>query len=158
MISVEMERRIRHLHDRYIRIIDDERLDEWPGLFTVNGVYEITTRENHARGLPLAIMSCHGRGMMLDRVTGYRRINVYEPHRYHHQLSGLECEQLADGGIRATCGFLVVRTMHTGATTIFATGVYHDVIVEDEDGALRFACRRAITDSRQTDTLLVIPL
>jgi anthranilate 1,2-dioxygenase small subunit len=158
MIPFELERRVRDLHDRYVRIIDDDRLEEWPGLFTANGIYEVTTRENHARGLPLAVMSCHGRGMMQDRVTGYRRINVYEPHRYHHQLSGLECEQLQDGSIRAACGFLVVRTMHTGATMIFATGVYHDVVVQDTDGELRFAQRKAITDSRQTDTLLVIPL
>ena len=158
MISLELERRVRHLQDRYIRIIDDDRLEEWPALFTATGIYEVTTRENQLRALPLALMSCHGRGMMQDRVTGYRRINVYEPHRYHHQLSGLECEQQADGSIRTVCGFLVVRTLHTGAITVFATGVYLDVIVEDADGELRFAQRRAITDSRQTDTLLVIPL
>lgn len=158
MISAEVERRVRHLHDCYIRIVDDDRLENWPDLFTTDGVYEVTTRENHARGLPLALMSCHGRGMMQDRVTGYRRINVFEPHRYHHQLSGLECELLADGSVRTVCGFLVVRTMHTGAISIFASGVYHDLIVQDASGDLRFAQRRAITDSRQTDTLLVIPL
>jgi anthranilate 1,2-dioxygenase small subunit len=158
MIAVELERRVRHLQDRYIRIIDDDRLEEWPNLFTANGLYEVTTRENHSRGLPLALMSCHGRGMMQDRVTGYRRINVYEPHRYHHQLSGLACEQQADGSIKAVCGFLVVRTMHTGTIALFASGVYQDVIVQDVDGELRFAQRRAVTDSRQTDTLLVIPI
>ena len=158
MIAQELERRVRDLLDRYIRIIDDDRLEDWPGLFTATGVYEVTTRENHARGLPLALMSCHGRGMMQARVTGYRRINVFEPHRYHHQLSGLDCEQLRDGSIRAVCGFLVVRTMHTGAISIFASGVYQDLIVQDTEGELRFAQRKAITDSRQTDTLLVIPL
>lgn len=158
MIAFELERRVRHLHDRYIRLVDDDRLEEWPALFTASGVYEVTTRENHARGLPLALMSCHGRGMMQDRVTGYRRINVYEPHRYHHQLSGLECAWLADGSVSTVCGFLVVRTMHTGAVSIFASGVYYDVIVQDQDGELRFAQRRAVTDSRQTDTLLVLPL
>lgn len=158
MIPVELERRVRALHDRYIRLIDDDRLEDWPGLFTADGIYEITTRENEARGLPLALMSCHGRGMMQDRVTGYRRINVYEPHRYHHQLSGLEIEQLPDGRLRTTCGFLVIRTMHTGAIAIFASGVYYDVIVQEQDGSLRLAQRRAVTDSRQTDTLLVIPL
>jgi anthranilate 1,2-dioxygenase small subunit len=158
MISADLERRVRHLHDRYVRIVDDDRLEEWPGLFTPHAVYEVTTRENFTRGLPLALMSCHGRGMMQDRVTGYRRINVFEPHRYHHQLSGLDCEHVADGSVRTVCGFLVVRTMHTGAISIFASGVYQDVIVQDTDGELRFAQRKAITDSRQTDTLLVIPL
>jgi hypothetical protein len=48
--------------------------------------------------------------------------------------------------------------MHTGTITIFASGVYHDVVTQDADGELRFAQRKAITDSRQTDTLLVIPI
>jgi hypothetical protein len=73
-------------------------------------------------------------------------------------LSGFECEQLAGGGLRAVCGFLIVRTMHTGAISIFATGVYYDEIGQDVDGELRFKQRKVITDSRQTDTLLVIPL
>lgn len=158
MITAELERRISHLHNHYLRLIDDDRLEEWPGLFMADGLYEITTRENHARGLPLALMSCSGRGMMQDRVTGYRKINVYEPHRYHHQLSGLQAELLADGRVRCVSNFLVVRTMHTGASMVFASGVYQDLVGQDADGELRFAERRAITDSRQTDTLLVIPL
>jgi anthranilate 1,2-dioxygenase small subunit len=77
MISLELERRVRALHDRYIRIIDDDRLEEWPGLFTQGGVYEVTTRENHARGLPLALMSCHGRGMMLDHgLPSHQRVRT----------------------------------------------------------------------------------
>jgi anthranilate 1,2-dioxygenase small subunit len=158
MLPLELERRVRDLQDRYIRVIDDDRLEDWPDLFMADGLYTVTTRENHTRGLPLALMSCKGRGMMLDRVTGLRKINVYEPHRYHHQLSGLQCELLADGAVGCVSGFLVVRTMHTGAISIFATGVYQDVMVEGAGGELRFAERRVITDSRQTDTLLVIPL
>jgi len=158
MLPLELERRVRDLQDRYLRVIDDDLLEQWPGLFTPDGLYTVTTRENHARGLPLALMSCRGQGMMQDRVTGLRKINVYEPHRYHHQVSGLQCEQPENGVVRCVSGFLVVRTMHTGGTSIFATGVYHDLIVEGEDGELRFRERLAITDSRQTDTLLVIPL
>jgi hypothetical protein len=41
---------------------------------------------------------------------------------------------------------------------VFASGVYLDVVVLDTDGEYRFAQRKVITDSRQTDTLLVIPL
>lgn len=158
MIVAELERLVLHLHNRYVRIIDDDRLEEWPGLFVPDGSYSITTRENFERGLPLALMSCQGRGMMHDRVTGLRKINVFEPQRYHHQISGLEAEVLEDGGIRCVSGFMVVRTMHAGATLLFATGVYQDLLKLDDDGEWRFAERRVITDSRQTDTLLVIPL
>jgi anthranilate 1,2-dioxygenase small subunit len=157
MIDAELERRINHLHNRYLRVIDDDRLEEWPLLFLPDGHYVLTTRENHARDLPLALMACQGRGMMQDRVMGMRKINVFEPHRYHHQISGMEAEQ-TEHGIRCVSGFLVIRTMHTGAASVFATGVYLDVLKEDKDGNLRFAERKVITDSRQTDTLLVIPL
>lgn len=158
MLPFELERRVRDLHDRYVRLIDDDKLEDWPALFMPDGLYTITTRENHARGLPLALLSCKGQGMMRDRVTGLRRINVFEPHCYHHQLSGLQCEQLENGVLRCRSGFLVVRTMHTGAVSLFATGVYEDLLVATAVDELRFAERRVITDSRQTDTLLVIPL
>jgi len=158
MLPLELERHVRDLHDRYIRVIDDDRLEDWPGLFTPDALYTITTQENHTRGLPLALLSCRGQRMMQDRVTGLRRINVFEPHRYHHQLSGLQCVLQENGVVRCTSGFLVVRTMHTGTISIFATGVYQDVIVAAAGGELRFSERLVITDSRQTDTLLVIPL
>jgi anthranilate 1,2-dioxygenase small subunit/terephthalate 1,2-dioxygenase oxygenase component beta subunit len=158
VIDSETHRRIHHLHNRYVRVIDDDQLEQWPQLFTAGGNYQVTTRENHERGFPLALMSCKGRGMMLDRITGLRKINVYEPHRYNHQISALEISAQPAGGFRCISNFLVVRIMHTGASMLFASGIYLDVVVQDEDGTLRFAERTVVTDSRQTDTLLVIPL
>lgn len=158
MVDFESERLIQHLFTRYIRAIDDDELENWPELFLPDGEYSVTTRENHARGFPLALMSCKGRGMMLDRITGMRKINVYEPHRYSHQTSGLQISAGNDGTFHCVSNFLVVRTMHSGATMLFASGIYQDIIRKDTDGQLRFASRKAITDSRQTDTLLVIPL
>lgn len=158
MMDYSTQHRIQLLQNRYVRVIDDDQLEQWPDLFVANGVYQITTRENHDRGFPLALMSCTNRLMMQDRILGLRKINVYEPHRYSHQISALEITEAANGSYRCVSNFLVVRTMHTGASMVFATGVYHDVVVEAEAGVLRFAERTVITDSRQTDTLLVIPL
>ena len=155
-ISSEVERCIRALQVRYMRVIDDDKLEDWPALFTEAGVYQIVTRENYDRKLPLAIMSCEGRGMMADRVTGMRRINVYEPQRYSHQISGLEVVQAADA-YECVSNFLVVRTMHTGTISIFASGVYRDRVVIEGNTAC-FVERTAIVDSRQVDTLLVIPV
>ena len=47
--------------------------------------------------------------------------------------------------------------MHTGETTLFATGSYHDRIVLDGDAAT-FAEKIVVLDSRLIDTLLAIPL
>src|SRR5262249_21009640 len=61
--------RVDALYAEYAQVIDDDRLEEWPALFAENGKYRVTTRENHGKGLALAIMYCDGRGMMSDRIS-----------------------------------------------------------------------------------------
>jgi anthranilate 1,2-dioxygenase small subunit len=145
------------LQTRYIRVIDDDRMEEWPALFTEKCLYKIITRENYEQGLPLAVMECRSRGMLEDRVTGLRRINVYEPQRYSHQTSGLTITPMDDGTVECRSNYLVIRTVGDGTMTLFSAGVYLDRIVRDYDGA-RFAERIVVTDSRRVETLLVIPL
>jgi 3-phenylpropionate/cinnamic acid dioxygenase small subunit len=53
---------------------------------------------------------------------------------------------------------MVARIMHTGETTLFATGRYLDRVVLDGAGAARFAEKIVVLDSRLIDTLLAIPL
>lgn len=152
-----LRRQIEDLHTRYIRIVDDDRLEEWPDLFIETCLYKIITRENYDQGLPLAVMECRSRGMLVDRVTGLRRINVYEPQRYSHQISGLVIEQVVERIVTCRSNYLVVRTTGDGAMMLFSSGVYLDKIVV-EDGSTLFADRIVVPDSRRVETLLAIPL
>lgn len=152
-----MRQQIEELHARYIRCIDDDCLEAWPDLFTETCLYKIITRENYDQGLPLGLMECHSRGMLLDRITGLRKINVFEPHRYSHQISGLIVEPIDESSARCRSNYLVVRTMAEGTMTIFSAGVYLDKIVLTPQGA-KFEERLVIQDSRRIETLLVIPL
>ena len=142
---------------RYIRVIDEDRLEEWPDLFTETCLYRIITRENLEQNMALAVMEGRSRGMLRDRVTGYRRINVYEPQRYSHQVSALEMELVDARTVRCRSNYLVVRTVTDGTMTLFSTGTYLDKIVLEESGA-RFEERIVVQDSRRVETLLVIPL
>jgi anthranilate 1,2-dioxygenase small subunit len=63
----------------------------------------------------------------------------------------------ASEGISAQANFAVIRTMQEGDQTIFACGRTFDRIVE-ADGRLFFKNRLVVLDSRQVDTLLVIPI
>ncbi len=153
----KLRRQVEALHTKYIRCIDDDRLEEWPALFTETCLYKIITRENFDQGMALGIMECRSRGMLLDRITGLRRINVFEPHRYLHQISGLTIEQENGNQVSCRSNYLVVRTMLDGTMSLFSAGVYQDKIVLEPDGA-RFQERLVIADSRRIDTLLVIPL
>jgi len=157
MVSETLRRQVEALHTRYVRVIDDDQIEEWPKLFTETCLYRIATRENHAQGLPLAVMECRSRRMMEDRVTGLRRINVYEPQRYVHQISALEIEPAGEGRLKCRSNFLVIRTLSDGAMSVFSAGVYLDTVVV-ESGAALFEERVVVQDSRRVDTLVVIPL
>jgi anthranilate 1,2-dioxygenase small subunit len=149
--------RIEALYAEYAQAIDDDRLEEWPKFFVEDGKYRVTTRENHAGGLALAMMYCDGRGMMSDRISALRLANIYEPHVYCHLTSAVRVVDCASAEIGAQTNFLVVRTMQEGEQTIFACGRTYDRIVEVE-GRLLLKDRLVVLDSRQVDTLLVIPI
>lgn len=149
--------RIEALLADYAAAIDSDRLEEWPGMFTAGGLYRVVTRENQERGLPISLIYAAGRGMLADRITALRTANIYEPHVYCHTGGALRILGQDTDGWRVESNFTVVRTMVSGAMTVFVAGRYLDRIVE-EDGQLLFAERIAVLDSRRIDTLLVIPI
>jgi GH24 family phage-related lysozyme (muramidase) len=46
LANAQLMLRIQQLQTRYVQVIDDDRMEEWPQLFTTDGRYTITTREN----------------------------------------------------------------------------------------------------------------
>jgi len=147
---------IASLHASYAQCIDAGELERWHEYFTSDGVYRVTSRENHEAGLPLSLIYCRGHGMMKDRITAMRTANIFEPHVYCH-LDGALMIERTDGGWRTTSNFTIMRTMGGGTMSVFACGRFCDEIVA-ESGALKLRERIVVLDSRQIDTLLVIPL
>ena len=155
-IDLALRSRIDALLADYAHTIDDDRLEQWPDFFSEQCKYRVTTRENHDRGLPLSLIYCEGRGMMADRISALRTANIYEPHVYCH-VTGAPRVWREEGRLRARSNFVVIRTMEGGDASIFASGRYFDEFVE-EGGSLKLSERVAVLDSRQIDTLLVIPV
>jgi 3-phenylpropionate/cinnamic acid dioxygenase small subunit len=157
-VDVALHFKVQDLNARYAHAIDEDRLEQWPDFFAADGRYRITTVENVERGLPLSLIYATSRAMMRDRVNSLRNANVYESQRYRHAV-GTPVIEPGDGTIvRAVTNFLVARIMHTGETTLFATGRYEDRIAVAADAPPHFVEKTVILDSRQIDTLLAIPL
>jgi anthranilate 1,2-dioxygenase small subunit len=147
---------VEDLHARYAHILDDDRLEEWPELFTEKATYRIATAENEERGLPLPVLSCGSRAMMRDRVQSLRHANIYEPQRYRHMVSSVLIQELDKTKVTSVANFLVLRIMQDGGTSIFASGRYLDRIVLSPEP--KYEERVVVCDSRRFDTLLAIPL
>ena len=147
---------VEKLHSRYAHALDADRLEDWPGLFTEEGIYRIATAENEARGLPLPVLYAEGRAMLRDRVASLRHANIYEPQRYRHIISSILIEELDKKTVQSIANFLVVRIMQDGQSLLFASGRYLDRIVLAPEPL--YAERVVVCDSRRFDTLLAIPL
>jgi 3-phenylpropionate/cinnamic acid dioxygenase small subunit len=156
-MNIEIKLQVQDLNARYAQAIDDNKLEAWPDFFTEQGRYRVTTAENFERDLPLGMIYATSRAMLRDRVRSLRDANVYEAQRYRHIIGSPLIADGEGGAVDAQTSFIIARIMHTGETTLFATGRYHDRIVLD-GGEARFAEKIVILDSRLIDTLLAIPL
>ena len=142
---------------KYAHIIDSGRFEEWPNLFTDPCTYQITTRDNFDRGLPISIIICDSHGMLKDRVVSIRTANVFEPHRYRHIVSCIEIIGEAENEWHLRSNYLVTRTMMNGTMSVFSTGEYKDIIVQKEDKFL-FRERVVICDHSVINNLIALPL
>ena len=137
--------------------LDDDELESWPDFFTEDAVYQIIPRESYEQKLPLGILYCEWKGMMLDRINALRTANIFEPHTHCHILSRPRISARDDGGLQARTNFNVIRTKQDGAMEIYAAGKFVDEIVV-EDGKPLFRDRRVVLESHRIDILLVVPL
>src|ERR1700730_8536756 len=147
---------LHRLQEHYISVIDSDRLEEWPELFSDDGVYEIVPKENADSGLPIGIMHCFGRPMMRDRITALRNANLFEPHTYRHMTSGLEFKQIDADTIDMQSNYVVVQTLTDGESRVYQAGRYFDRVVRTADG-WRYRSKRAVYDTARVQTLLVTP-
>ena len=154
--DINIQFQIERLHARYCHALDEDRLEDWPKLFTEDGRYRIATAENEARGLPLPVLYADSRAMLRDRVASLRHANIYEPQRYRHIVSATIVTSEGGSKAKSTSSFLVVRVMQSGETMLFASGRYLDRIALAPEPL--YEERVVVCDSRRFDTLLAIPL
>ncbi|HWB52062.1 MAG TPA: aromatic-ring-hydroxylating dioxygenase subunit beta [Stellaceae bacterium] len=145
------------LYADYAHCLDNDELEAWPGFFTEDCRYRITSAENYEAGLPIGIVYATSQAMLADRVMALRKANIYEPQRYRHIVGALKLGPEEDGAVPVVANLIVVRTMQDGAMLLFAAGRYVDRLVR-RDGGWKFARKEVVLDSRQIDTLLAIPL
>ncbi len=149
---------IGQVQNRYARCIDADRIEDWPGFFTKDAFYSVTSVENHRAGLEAGLIWLDGIGMIRDRVTALRDANIYERHSYRHILGQpFVLGEDTNGDIQAETSFFVVRITRDGVTDVFASGAYHDSLRDTGDG-LKFSRRVVVCDSSHIDTLLGLPL
>lgn len=157
LAPAELHYQVSALLSNYVECIDDDRLEEWPDLFVEDCLYQVISRENADRGLPISAMYCDSRGMLRDRVVSLRHANIYAKHYYRHVLSNVNVKGIQDGEVVVQSNYVVFQTLVDGDTRIFNAGKYLDRIVATPDG-LRFKRKVVVFDTYRIPSLMVTPL
>ncbi|HBK07476.1 MAG TPA: aromatic-ring-hydroxylating dioxygenase subunit beta [Acetobacteraceae bacterium] len=147
---------LRDFYDDYYNALDDVRLDDWPALFTEDCIYRVIPRENHEAGYTLSTIYAESRGMLIDRVMGLTRTQMYAP-RYYRRFPGpLRIVSGDADSVRTRHNLLVVQTLIDKQTEIVLSAVCHDVVVKDNEG-LRLRERIVVFDSEMIPNSLIYP-
>lgn len=149
---------IEEFNTDYARVLDAGEIERWPDFFTENGFYRITARENHDAGLPVGLVWCEGRAMMLDRAAAIRNTMVYAPRYLRHYVTNTRVTGIdGNGAIEAESNYLVLETLMEGDSHILQAGRYLDRFVHRDDGLL-LAARDCVYDTLLIPNDLVYPV
>jgi anthranilate 1,2-dioxygenase small subunit len=149
--------RILALQAAYIRSIDNNELEAWPGFFLDRCLYVVTSAENHKNGFSAGIIYADTKDMLIDRVASLRQANIYEKQSYRHIVGLPHVTKNGGDEAESETPFIVMRIMHDGETSIFATGIYLDTY-RAAGTELKLAKRVVVCDSSRVDTLMALPL
>lgn len=145
------------LYAEYTATVDAGNWDRWPEFFTEDCVYKLQPRENHERGLPLATLHFHSKGMLQDRVYGIRETLFHDPYYQRHVVSLPRVLAVDRGRWLLEANYAVFRTKLGEISTVFNVGRYLDEVVR-VDGALKFASRFCIYDSEMIPNAIIYPI
>ncbi len=149
---------LHRLYAEYGRTLDDGPLEDWPELFTEDCLYLITPRDNFDEGLPLAIMRCESRGMLMDRVHAVQETIMHEPRYLRHQITDIDASKRDDGQIDVTANYSVVEVLPDELPKILSVGRYLDLVTRRATGKLAFQEKHVVYDSVMVPNTIVYPL
>jgi len=149
---------IEELYTEYAHVLDNFELEQWPEFFTDDCLYQIVSRENRERGLPLALMRCESKAMLADRVVTIRQTQMFAPRALRHLVSSLRIAPPASAdGVDVQANNAVLQTLVDDETRILSAGRYIDRLVRDGD-ALKFKSRTCVYDTVMVPNSLIYPL
>lgn len=149
---------IEEFNYEYAEVLDTDKLIEWPNFFAEDAFYRIRSRENADAGMPVGLVHCEGRPMIVDRVFALIHTAMFEPRYYRHMVSNVRVLDVSDAGvIHARANYALFETLLDQDTKILQVGQYVDEFVR-EGGRLLLKSRDCIYDSLIVQTALVYPV
>ena len=149
---------IEEFNTAYARVLDAQKVEDWPDFFEEDASYTVIARENFDEDLPVSLVWCEGKSMMRDRASAIRSTMIFAP-RYLRHITSNVCVNKRDeeGYIFSESNYLVMETLMEDSTRIFQTGVYFDKFYQNKE-RLSLKSRKCVYDSLLIPNDMVFPV
>lgn len=143
----------RELVQRTAILLDDEKFDDWIGLFDTDGTYELSAYSTEIRRwMTWQLSDREALKKMLQEVDDH----VRDPARRRHVV-GMPLVELDGEHGKLTTHFSLFRTSPEGQSSLYIVGRYEDRIVKRPRGWL-YTAHKVIVDTRMLDMFTHIPV
>jgi anthranilate 1,2-dioxygenase small subunit len=153
-----LHREIEEFNNAYAAALDENRLADWAEMFTDDAFYVVISRENADRNMPVGLIYCENKGMIMDRANAMKT-EMFAPRYLRHIVGNLQV--LGDGengDIRARCNYVVVQVLFDRPDAkLHQVGVYYDKFRRVGEH-LKLAERRCVYDNLLVDNALCLPV
>ena len=155
--AAELRAEIDSFHVEYCAALDANDVERWPDFFSEEATYRITSRQNALLNMPVGLVYCEGRNMIVDRALACAHSQMFAPRHMLHVLGITRVLHETGHAIGAQTPFILMQTLVEGPTTVHLAGIYHDHFVR-RDGRLLLASREVVHDTEILDTALAYPV
>jgi anthranilate 1,2-dioxygenase small subunit len=157
--AVLLRYEIETFNTTYAAALDEQRLMEWVELFSDDARYEVLSRENFERDLPVGLIYCENKGMIRDRAFALKETAMFAPRYMRHLIANLTVSaEAGDGTIAARANYVVLQVLFDRPdATLHQVGTYYDRFRRTADG-LKLAERRCVYDNLLVPNALCLPV
>jgi anthranilate 1,2-dioxygenase small subunit len=149
---------IEQFNAAYAAALDEQRLADWAEMFTDDAFYVVISRENADRGMPVGLIYCENKNMILDRAHAMKT-EMFAPRYLRHIVGNLQVlGEAGNGDITARANYVVVQVLFDRPDAkLHQIGVYYDKFRRVGD-VLKLAERRCVYDNLLVDNALCLPV
>ena len=153
-----LHREVDEFNSAYAAALDEQRLIDWAELFTDDAFYLVISRENADRNMPVGLIYCENKGMLLDRANAMKT-EMFAPRYLRHIIGSPQVlGEEPNRDIRARANYVVVQVLFDRPEAkLHQVGVYYDKFRRVGDG-LKLAERRCVYDNLLVDNALFLPV
>lgn len=153
-----LHREIDEFNNAYAAALDENRLVDWAEMFTDDGFYVVISRENADRNMPVGLIYCENKGMLLDRANAMKT-EMFAPRYLRHIVGNLQVlGEESNGDIRARANYVVIQVLFDRPDAkMHQVGVYYDKFRRVGD-QLKLAERKCVYDNLLVDNALCLPV